>query len=191
MSAEHKSTSAPVILGNYLTTATTSLRSILWLLLTTGLRIGSIKKAVNADYIRNLDGISVNLYVRNIKYIPADHDRNILVTKCSCKWNGTLEDNCILHGTRKLPNLNTINWQQLEFELLTLGLSWHSTRRTLATYIRCAEYQYNLVLDDSKIATLFGWAAGSEMLDRYAKGWQSFQLESLPDLSRMICEVIM
>ena len=67
-------------------------------------------------------------------------------------------------------NIATANWKQLEFELLALGLSWHSTRRTLATYIKCAEYQYNLVLDDSKIATLFGWAAGSKMFNRYAKG---------------------
>ena len=87
-------------------------------------------------------------------------------------------------------NIATANWPQLEFELLALGLSWLSTRHTLATYIKCAEYRYKLVLDDSKIATLFGWAAGSKMFNKYAKGRQSFQIESLPDLSQMICEVI-
>ena len=189
MSAEQKSTSAPIILANYLATATASLQAILWLLMTTGLRVGSIKKAVNADYIRNSDGVSVNLYVRHIKYIPTDHDRNILITKCSCKWDGTLDNNCIVHGTRTLPDFKKLNWQQLEFELHRLGLTWHSTRRTLATYLKCAERDFGLVLDENKINTLFGWTTDSQMFNKYAAGWQGISLNQLPDLSRMLVYV--
>ena len=186
MATERKSTSAAIIFKNRLNSMTSSLQSIIWFLLLSGLRIGSIKKAANSDFMRLENSSSIELYIRHIKYIPDDYSRKILVTNCSCAWNGTIVDSCVLHGSRALPNFSKVNWQLLEFELRRSGLSWHSTRRTVATYIKKYEFIYNVYLDENKINTLFGWNTGSSMLERYARGWETVNLELLPDLDRLV-----
>ena len=181
---------APLIHKNTLMCLTNKLRQMCLLLMITGLRVGSLKNASNADYLKSKSGLP-SIYIRALKFIPADFNRHVEIN-CTCSVDGTSAVNCLVHGPLGLVNFDEVKWDSWFSELSSLHITWHSCKRTVATYFRVAEIYFGIKLDLQRVCRFLGWSVAEaeheenkKMFLYYTKDHERVNLEDLPDLYRL------
>lgn len=206
MSAEAKTSQAPIILDKKLKEMSFNLQRVLITLMSSGLRVGSLKHSNNNDYFwpqAKEDGSAsgenqLSLYVRAIKYIPRDFDRAVQIP-CTCSADALDNSSCVPHKLRYI-NFTNLDWSLLAYELSKYKYTFHSAKRTIAAYCRIAARYYDVKLDVKRLSLLLGWSTAphngnqrdiEKMFRYYTKDTDVFEDTSdLPQLYRIFKQYV-
>jgi hypothetical protein len=182
MTAGKLAAQAPLIMKTRLKAMGRPLQKALLILMTTGLRVGSLEICANADYTGNQDNPS--LYIRAIKYLPCDFNRTVTFA-CNCDIGGTDAAFCIIHN-HGVIKFATADFPGMSAELRAAHYTWHSAKRTMAVFIKLAEERYGRFIDNRRLNRFFGWGGESrQMFNYYTRDSGTVCLEWLPELYRV------
>ena len=156
------------------------IRIIVNFLVATGLRSDSILGLFGSDlkFTRNKLVVSV----RRVKCLPNDHNGKIL-TKCP-DGNDCTAPECFIHAGRQ----TILNHLPLDRETMrslldnvSIGLSLHSFRRTLALGTKLLGLELGLKYKEELVKRHFFWERSSAMYGRYTSDSDSFLDSFIPE----------